>query len=314
MLIRTIRGLKPLWEAVGIKHLESRISRSVILIVSLSLISQGWALPSFRSRRIISRPPQGSQVNKSHPLARGLIGAWLFNENAGNILYSLASSPNATIQSPSSPWVQDELGPAINGTGSTTNYGIAGAGTISLPVTIVAIVRPASTGVTRLQIFAHNNGATATNGIYVFGNNATPSNLFFGSVGNAETSLTGLNFTTLNVYYFLAITVSPTGGTLNGYMGFLGKTLSTASAGAVVLSHFAATEFELGNCLNSSNNAFPGHIAEILYYNRVLSSQEINEINKNPFGMFRKSESWNWTAPAISATVTPFRMLMGVGK
>lgn len=40
---------------------------------------------------MIIKPHRGVQLNRSHPLARGLTGAWLFNEGTGNIAYDLAN-------------------------------------------------------------------------------------------------------------------------------------------------------------------------------------------------------------------------------
>ena len=40
------------------------------------------------------KPPVGKQVNRSHPLARGLVSAWLFNEGAGTILQDLSGYKN----------------------------------------------------------------------------------------------------------------------------------------------------------------------------------------------------------------------------
>jgi len=39
---------------------------------------------------INSKPPLGSQIDWSNPLSRGLVGAWLMNEGAGNISNSIA--------------------------------------------------------------------------------------------------------------------------------------------------------------------------------------------------------------------------------
>lgn len=34
------------------------------------------------------KPPLGTQINWNHPMARGLVGCWLFNEGGGNVIHS----------------------------------------------------------------------------------------------------------------------------------------------------------------------------------------------------------------------------------
>jgi hypothetical protein len=43
------------------------------------------------------KPPPGAQIDWSHPLARGLVGCWLFNDGAGLILHNSAT-PAVNIQ------------------------------------------------------------------------------------------------------------------------------------------------------------------------------------------------------------------------
>ena len=40
------------------------------------------------------KPPVGSQINWGHPLARGLVGCWLFNEGAGGKAHDLSGRGN----------------------------------------------------------------------------------------------------------------------------------------------------------------------------------------------------------------------------
>ena len=43
---------------------------------------------------MISKPARGSLVNPSHPLARGLVGAWLMNEILGEVVCDLSGRGN----------------------------------------------------------------------------------------------------------------------------------------------------------------------------------------------------------------------------
>jgi hypothetical protein len=51
----------------------------------------------------VLKPVRGIRLNKSHPLARGLVGYWLFNEGSGNKVFDLSGNGNTgTITN--APW------------------------------------------------------------------------------------------------------------------------------------------------------------------------------------------------------------------
>jgi hypothetical protein len=66
------------------------------------------------------KPPLGAKLNYGHPLARGLVGSWLFNETSGNIVHDYSGNDrHATItgvaaQSAVSGWGPENL--ALDGT------------------------------------------------------------------------------------------------------------------------------------------------------------------------------------------------------
>ena len=43
----------------------------------------------------ILKPIRGSHLNRSHPLAHGLVGCWLFNEATGKKLFDLSGNDNS---------------------------------------------------------------------------------------------------------------------------------------------------------------------------------------------------------------------------
>ena len=43
------------------------------------------------------KPPLGSIIDWSHPLARGLVGCWLLNEGGGDAIYDMVENRKATI-------------------------------------------------------------------------------------------------------------------------------------------------------------------------------------------------------------------------
>ena len=55
-----------------------------------------------------NKPYRGMQVNKAHPLARGLIGCWVMNEATGDIVFDLSGGGNHGANN-GADWVADGL-------------------------------------------------------------------------------------------------------------------------------------------------------------------------------------------------------------
>jgi len=65
------------------------------------------------------KPPPTAEVDWAHPLTRGLIRCWLFNEGAGLRIRDLATDDPTTAQTPAAfSWTVGPGGPAIRGDGT----------------------------------------------------------------------------------------------------------------------------------------------------------------------------------------------------
>src|SRR5690242_15242142 len=74
--------------------------------------------------RWASKPPLGYYVDTSHPLARGLIGAWLFNEGGGpprNLLTGVACTTAGNPTWSAGRWGAGQQFNAAGATGQTTD-------------------------------------------------------------------------------------------------------------------------------------------------------------------------------------------------
>jgi len=64
------------------------------------------------------KPTRGIRLNKSHPLARGLVGCWLFNEGSGGQVYDLSGNGgDGTITG--AVWSAGKFGSALDFDGGT---------------------------------------------------------------------------------------------------------------------------------------------------------------------------------------------------
>lgn len=66
---------------------------------------------------MILKPYRGAQLNLAHPLARGLVGCWLFNEGTGDKAFDLSLNGNdgaLTNMDPATDWVGGKDGWALD--------------------------------------------------------------------------------------------------------------------------------------------------------------------------------------------------------
>lgn len=63
-----------------------------------------------------TKPQPGARLNRSHPLVRGLVGCWLFNEN-GRRVVNLADGISSSVNS-AQTWNTSDRGPALHFAGS----------------------------------------------------------------------------------------------------------------------------------------------------------------------------------------------------
>ena len=60
------------------------------------------------------KPTRGICLNRSHPLSRGLVGLWLFNEGSGNKVFDLSGNGNTgTLQGTTPSWTSGKYGSAV---------------------------------------------------------------------------------------------------------------------------------------------------------------------------------------------------------
>ncbi len=66
---------------------------------------------------LLLKPIRGTQLNRSHPLTRGLVGYWLMNEGAGVNLFDLSGNGNTGKIYSGLSWGAGKFGPALEGGG-----------------------------------------------------------------------------------------------------------------------------------------------------------------------------------------------------
>ncbi len=234
--------------------------------------------------KYLNKPILGTRLNWSHPLNKGLVGFWLFNEGHGDKVYDLSMNENtgtctgmADPPTTTSGWNPGRIGPSICFDGSNdyillsnnSNLNLTGNYTISSSfysndVTLFKMIVAKSEGgaVTCQYELGQNNGTAVFrvgNGISI----RTASK----SISNATWyNVVGVKYgTTLSIY-------------VNGAKGTDDTTTSNATT---------TTSVVIGARNTSLLNAyFNGIVNEVRIWNRPLSELEIQQFYTEPYCMF----------------------------
>jgi len=110
------------------------------------------------------KPVRGIRLNKSHPLVRGLVGCWLFNEGSGNIVQDSSGNGNTGSLIADTHWVPGKSGPALDFDGTGDNVEIAHndiLNSVTNKITIVALVNVRSFTTNYQRIIAKSHEGTS---------------------------------------------------------------------------------------------------------------------------------------------------------
>src|SRR5271169_7083959 len=102
------------------------------------------------------KPVFGTPINLAHPLAQGLTGCWLINENAGTILYDSIERNNITLSgSPLPTWTSGVYGSALSFPTQLSNTeGSVTISTMTLPLSYMIAFKPVNVGVHQQFLFS----------------------------------------------------------------------------------------------------------------------------------------------------------------
>lgn len=219
--------------------------------------------------RIIQKPFRGTQLNKSHPLSKGLIGCWIMNEGSGGIIRDLSGNKYHAVTT--RPWV--------NG-GVKGDYSIDLLHAPSTAKTHVAIISD-STVIIADTVYlsdARNSGGT----YFYFDYN---NNINFGSVHF------GFNYTDL-VPSFNVIILTNTGNSLDLWLNGKKGITSTNSISTIVGPYFRL----FGR--HSDEGYLPRTCQTYMLYDRILTDYEVLSLNQNPYQMFEHTRTPFHIVPA----------------
>jgi hypothetical protein len=236
-----------------------------------------------------TKPPLGAKINWSHPLSKGIVGCWLFNEGMGDKVYDSSGNGNTGTLSgfshpstPTSGWNPGKFGKAIAFDGSN-DYIICTANSSAIKLSdtssfsLISWVNPSVINNNMLYVGEY---PTSPQGVflYVLGHNNNKAFFYIEKkniLGTAIISTNDIeigknicvcgtyNGNILNLYVNGIVASSPVTKTFTG---------STTNSGIIQMGKYV---------LN-----YTGKISHNIIYNKCLSPSEVLQLYQEPFCMF----------------------------
>lgn len=252
---------------------------------------------------MILKPPLITLPRTGHPLSRGQVGCWLFNECGGNIVADLSGNGNKGTLDSTLEWQAGKFGGAIEFDPGTVEVITTDKPAKTNPyITFVAWVYPrgASDGDYGGIFWDQVTGSTSR--ILIGDDGQLGANIITTGITYSEFS-TG-DIVPMNQWSQVAFTWDGTTGKhyVNDKLEYSkvegSGTVWPASSGLIIGKGSSADAFR-----------FDGLISHIYLYDRALSAAEIAKLYREPFCMFRRDPIELWTA-ATSGGAPPSQTVL----
>jgi len=232
----------------------------------------------------ILKPTRGIQLNRTHPLAHGLVGCWLFNENTGGKVFDLSGNGNTGSLVASTQFVPGKFGSCLDfdGNGDYVNCATAQLNLRS-SLTISAWINTASIS-SKQGIFT--KGALEASAPYTqYGFGILGSNLF-GAISDGTTRTTVGGSDLSNNTWYHGVMVFSSGSFLNLYLN--GTLYGTSDTTVTTLQSYGTGPWIGCSPATGGRSFFNGSVDNVMIFNRALTNIEVNQLYREPFCMFER--------------------------
>ena len=228
------------------------------------------------------KPTRGIRLNKSHPLARGLVGCLLFNEGSGNKVFDLSGNGNTGSLVADTHFVPGKFGSALDfdGTGDYVNLGDSPSLNFSTSLSAFAWIKTSDT-TNEQVIFESRQQSGAYNGWRLRITNEHIVLLIDtsdGTFGATEGTIDIVDGT----WHHVGITWN--GTDMKGWVdGVADVDISCTGTISKVQDTY------IGYGQGQGPIYFNGLIDHAMIFNRALSASEIALLYREPFCMFERA-------------------------
>ena len=248
------------------------------------------------------KPPLGSQIIQRDP---GLVGCWLMNEGAGNVVHDLSGNGNDGAIT-GSAWAVSNRGTALNFDGSDYIELPAAADSSGQSERTLSIWFARDSLVTTVALYSECVGVYWRNTIYIRGGAGYSWDTRDTSTGDTGGRDNDLDVTAPNVigtWYNLVCVYSVSAGTKTMYLD--GVLLGSTATGVNPFTATASDFFRIGDDVGGGWSDYLGKVSQVAIYNRALTPSEIASLYRDPYQMFRRNKIELWSAATQGGGVTP---------
>jgi hypothetical protein len=248
----------------------------------------------------VNKPPQGSVIDWGHPLANGLVGCWLLNENGTNSIADLTSSLKIPLVN-SAYWNISSFGVGVVSNAYNMGGRLVGLPEKLKPTTSLTLIwrgkilgdhldaafQPDLVGVAPDNL---DSNPYACYRIFRVGNDQDALACGWNNGATSYRSLTTQDMVATGGSYFFAMTHG--GGAVKFYKNGLLVNSTTTNVGTITYTANATLSFGRGG---KDYNQYSNTITnQIIIYNKVLSPSEIKQLYDDPYCFIKQPNLGLW--------------------
>ena len=246
--------------------------------------------------KYFTQPPLGTQLDRTHPLNRGLVGYWPLSEGAGDRANDISGTGNNGVLTNGPVITGGKFGSSVSFDGVNDSIIVPNHNSIDFGAnqdfTIAVWVNTTKAMVNAQYpciISKDNTGATRTGYNIYLHSSMSDARWHFQVLIPTQYTVYGRSDIADGKWHFVVGVRS--GSTVLTYEdGSFANSLAASSASLQkdIPLHFGS--FSGG----AASGFYTGNESEVRIYNRALSAQEIQQLYTDPFCMYEQSNKFKW--------------------
>ena len=228
------------------------------------------------------KPLLGRQINWAHPLAKGLVACWVFNEGSGNKVYDVASRRYDLDFFNSPTWIPGRNGDAVFFVKGDSEYLEISSVTFAEPLTVMGWFRTDDTTSFGMIWCSAVAASTSERLMIQYRGDVGGDPLELNADGGvAAAAQTGNGFSSNVWHHFCGILAANNNRTIYLDADIANKGSDTGARGVYTPDRMA-----IGRECGSTPYYYDGSIDHVMIWNRVLTEDEVIWHYREPYAMF----------------------------
>ena len=249
------------------------------------------------------KPPLGAQLRRDHPLAAGLVGAWLCNEGSGGTVQDYSGNGNTgtlTNMDPSTDWVPGPDGYCLDFDGSNDYINVPSHPALDnlSECSILVACTPMISGGSAFLVCKYSSSYEYA--LYI---SAPTWKLIFYTASTGYTPAAMPDCRTGSQ----VLGVAAGAGYCQLYRDGIGYAASSVPASLAIGTRALA----IGRQGDMAAYQFPGTIGVVSIWNRILPPDAFAAVSADPYALFRERRRWWMFGQTAGGISVPWHLLQG---